>query len=172
MTDIDINETAVDAEIIETTSAEVVKETKEELTFSKFEVKVLFNPAMDGVKLIDIDKEDRIKLIKLKIELGKVAKELEEYEKTVVESFKDETYKQLEEGSTKEDATEEIKKEFKELQESITAKVNEVCVEEYNKEIHITCAAISEDTFFKFISTVDLVSLGGYEYIYNKLVKK
>lgn len=179
MTDIETNNTAEYAEIIDTTSAEVVKETvettteeKESIKFSKFEIKMLFNPALDGVKLTDIEKEDRIKLIKLKIQLGKIAKELEEYDKAVVESFKDSEYTSLEEKANSTDATEEIKKEFEELQQKINTKINETCVEEYNKEIDIESEHISEDTFFKAISTVDLVGLGGYEYLYNKLVKK
>lgn len=143
----------------------------EKIKLSKFEVKVLFNPALDGVKLNDVDKEDRIKLIKLKIELGKIVRELEEFDKTVVESLKDDHYKSLEEDSNKEDATDEVKEEFKNLQESINKKINECAIEEYNKEIELDFDGISEDTFYKIMSTVDLTALGGYEYIYNKLVK-
>lgn len=174
MTDINVKESAQDAEIIETTSAEVVEEvtSKEVIKFSKFEIKVLFNPALDGVKLNDINKEDRVKLIKLKISLGKIAKELEEYEKTVVESFKDEAYKNLETKAQETEATEEIKEEFKKLQDEITTKVNEICIEEYNKEVSIESEYICEETFFQAISTIDLAALGGYEYLYNKLVKK
>lgn len=143
----------------------------ENIKLSKFEIKVLFNPALDGMKLNDVDKEDRVKLIKLKIELGKIVRELEEFEKTLVESFKDDEYKSLEESSNKEDATEETKEEFKKLQESINKKINECAVEEYNKTVDIDFDGISEDTFYKVASTIDLAALGGYEYIYNKLVK-
>lgn len=144
----------------------------EKIKLSKFEIKVLFNPALDGVKLNDVDKDDRIKLIKFKIELGKIVKELEEFDKTVVESLKDDHYKELEEASNKEDATEKTKEEFKNLQESINKKINECAIEEYNKEVELDFDGISEDTFYKTMSTVDLTALGGYEYIYNKLVKQ
>lgn len=155
------------------TVEEAVEIVEENVTkFSKFEIKMLFNPAFNEIKVNEIEsKEDRISLIKLKIKFGKVAKELEEYEKEVVESFKDENYKNLESESSKEDATEEIKTEFKKLQENINVKINEVCIEEYNKEVEIEGAFISEECFYKMVSTIELTALGGYEYLYNKLVK-
>lgn len=157
---------------MENVNVEEIKEEKNVIKLSKFEIKMLFNPVLDGVKLTGVSKEDRISLIKLKIELGKIAKELEEFEKVVIESFKDDNYKSLEQEASKEDATEEDKENFKKLQEEVNKKINESCIEEYNKEVCIECDPISSETFFNVISTVDLTALGGYEYIYNKLVKE
>lgn len=142
------------------------------MKFNKFEIKMLINPALEGVKLNDISKEDRIKLIKLKIQLGKISKDLQDYEKTVVDSFKDDNYTNLESKANDKEATEDDKKNFEELQKEINAKINEILIEEYNKEVEIECEPIEEDTFYNAISTVDLTALGGYEYLYNKLVKQ
>lgn len=169
MTDIDIKEPVEQTE--EITSVEVIEDDNT-VKLSKFEIKVLFNPSLDGVKLNEVSKEDRIKLIKLKIELGRIAKELEDYTKTVIESFKDDEFKKLEEAAQKDNATEEDKKKFEEFQNNINTKINEVCMEEYNKIVDIKDAKISEDTFFNTISQADINTLGGYEYLYNKLVKK
>lgn len=142
------------------------------IKFSKFEIKMLVNPALDGVKINEVSKEDRVNLIKLKIQLGKINKELQDYEKTVIDSFKDDNYTNLESKANSSEATDEDKQKFEELQKEINSKINEILIEEYNKEVEVECEPISEETFYKTITTVDLTALGGYEYLYNKLVKQ
>lgn len=164
-------ETVASADVTDATIIDEVSDVNT-IKFSKFEIKMLFNPVLDGAKLNEVSKEDRVKLIKLKIKLGETAKELEAFEKTVADSFKDAKYKKLEEASTSPEATDEDKAKFAELKDKLTPKMNELLVEEYNKEIEVECEGVSEETFFGALIETDLTALGGYEYLYNKLVKK
>lgn len=168
----------VDAEVIDQPTTETVVNTTEEtkevesIKFAKWEVKMIFNHALSSIKINDVSKEDKRNLIKLKIELGKVQSELDAYEKSVVESLKNEEYTEGEKAAQEPDATEEVKEKFKELQTKLEKSANELCMEEYNKEISIECAHLTDETFYMIADSFDMTMLGGYDYIYNKLVKK
>lgn len=166
MTDINITE-SVDAEVID----QPITEQVECIKFAKWEIKMLFNSALSSIKVNDLPKEDKINLIKLKIEIGKVHSELEAYEKSVVESLKNETYIAAEKASMTNDATDDVKEKFKELQKELEKTASETCMDEYNSEITINCKHITDDTFYVIADSFDMTVLGGYDYIYNKLVK-
>lgn len=166
MTDINIT----DAEVIDQPITETT-EVVEHIKFIKWEIKMIFNGALSSIKINDLPKEDKINLIKLKIKIGKVHSELEAYEKSVVESLKDDTYTDGEKASQNKDATEEDKEKFKELQKKLEKIANETCMDEYNSEVTIECKHITDETFYKIADSFDMTMLGGYDYIYNKLVK-
>lgn len=145
--------------------------SKNMITFSKWEVKMLFHPSLSEVKITDVDKEFRANLIKLKIALGKVDEELKEYEKSVIDSLKDEKFTELEKEASKEDAREEAKDLFEELKNQVSKEANELLVPKYNETVEIECEKIDEKTFYSIVSSIELTALGGYDYLYKKLVK-
>lgn len=181
MTDMHITE-PVGAEVIDqSTTNEATEATEptadakkevESIKFAKWEVKMIFNAALSSIKINNISKEDKINLIKLKIGLSKVQSELETYEKSVVESLKNDEYAEYEKAVQEVGATEEAKVKFKELQKELEKSANEICMEEYNKEVSIECAHLTDETFYMIADSFDMQMLGGYDYIYNKLVKQ
>ena len=155
---------------------DINNDTKDELaiegiSFSKWEVKVIFNNALASVKVNNLNAEDRINLIKLKIGLGKAAASIQEYEKTVVESLKDDTYTDAEKAAQSPEASDEDKEAFAKIQSKLEKDASEACMSEYNDAIRIPCKYLTEETFYSIAEYFDMQMLGGYDYIYNKLVK-
>ena len=59
-------------------STDKQEEVKENvIKASRFEVEQLLNPFIGNIKITNLSKEDKIKVIKLKLELSKVTKEIE-----------------------------------------------------------------------------------------------
>lgn len=157
----------IDAEVID----QPVEEVKG-LEFAKWEIKMIFNQALSGIKVNDIKKEDKLNLIKLKIELGEYASKLQEYEKSVIDALKNDEYIQAEKAAQSADASNEVKSKFEELMHNLEKEANDTCMKEYNTIVTIDCEKLSKDVFYCIADTIQLELLGGYDYIYNKLVKK
>ena len=154
----------------------VIEDTKDVgLEFSNWEIKALFNTALSSIKLNDIDKDEKINLIKLKIELSKITEQIHEFEKTTIESLKTKEYTDLEQTVNSVDASKEDKELFSKMQNDLDKEANAVLLEMYNTIVTVNVNKISEDTFYKIADTLDSVApvtLSGVNYIYNKLVKK
>lgn len=170
MKDID-TKNITDVEVIDEPITKVDNEAEVEgIKFAKWEIKMIFNTAISSVKVSDVSKEDKINLIKLKIELGKIDTQIKEYEKTVVESLKTDEYNAAEQSA--QSGTEEDKTKFKDMQLKLEKDASEICMTLYNEEVSIECKHLSEETFYQIADLFDIQMLGGYDYLYNKLVKK
>ena len=154
-------------------STEKQEEIKENvIKASRFEVEQLLNPFIGNIKITNLSKEDKIKVIKLKLELSKVTKEIEDFRKTTVESLdKPENFDK--EAAEKEGASEEDKKAYKEVESAYNMKFSEVAIPYYNTYIDIKADHISEDAFFSIVEDNNMdMAVFSYEQLYKQLVNK
>lgn len=153
-------------------STEEVKDKVIEVT--RFEVEQLLNTFIGSVKINGLSSEDKIAIIKFKLELSKVIKEIEEFRKTTIDSLeKPEKYDELKESAEKEGADEETKKLFKEVETEYNAKFSEIAIPYYNASVAIPFEGITEDGFFNIVANNNTELLVfGYEHLYDKMVKK
>ena len=151
-------------------STDKQEEVKENvIKASRFEVEQLLNPFIGNIKITNLSKEDKIKVIKLKLELSKVTKEIEDFRKTTVESLdKPENFEKLKEGASEED-----KKAYKEVEAAYNMKFSEVAIPYYNTYIDIKADHISEDAFFSIVADNNMdMAVFSYEQLYKQLVNK
>lgn len=149
-----------------------VVEDKKELKASRFEVEQQLNNLVSSLKIKDISPEGKLALVRLKIKLTEVKNEIDEFRKTTIESInKPEKLDELKEAASKEDATDEVKNAFRELEDAYNKEFAEVAIPYYNDIISIPFNFISEADFDSIVKNNDIDALFGYEYIYNKLVK-
>jgi hypothetical protein len=153
-------------------STEEVKDNAIEVT--RFEVEQLLNTFVGNIKINGLSAEDKIAIIKFKLELSKVIKEIEEFRKTTIESLeKPEKYDELKESAEKEGADEETKKLFREVETEYNKKFSEVAIPYYNASVSIPFEGITEDAFFNILTNNNTELLVfGYEHLYDKMVKK
>ena len=133
---------------------------------TKFELEQL-NQFTSTLKVNGLEKESKIKLIKLKIELSKIVKEIDEFRKTTVDSIKPDNYDELQQ-----DLTEKGKKKFEEVQKELNTKFQEIVVPFYNTQVSIEFEKLTPDEYFSLMADNDLPELSGYEYVYNLLVSE
>ena len=156
-------------------STEKQEEVKENvIKASRFEVEQLLNPFIGNIKITNLSKEDKIKVIKLKLELSKVTKEIEDFRKTTVESLdKPENFDKLKEVAEKEGASEEDKKAYREVEAIYNTKFSEVAIPYYNTYIDIKADHISEEAFFSIVADNNMdMAVFSYEQLYKQLVNK
>lgn len=156
-------------------STDKQEEVKENvIKASRFEVEQLLNPFIGNIKITNLSKEDKIKVIKLKLELSKVTKEIEDFRKTTVESLdKPENFDKLKEAAEKEGASEEDKKAYREVEAAYNTKFSEVAIPYYNTYIDIKADHISEEAFFSIVEDNNMdMAVFSYEQLYKQLVNK
>lgn len=143
-----------------------MKNEKMLINATKFELEQL-NQFTSTLKVNGLEKESKIKLIKLKIELSKIVKEIDEFRKTTVDSIKPDNYDELQQ-----DLTEKGKRKFEEAQKELNTKFQEIVVPFYNTLVSIEFEKLTPDEYFSLMAENDLPELAGYEYVYNLLVSE
>lgn len=148
------------------------KEIKE-LKATRFEIEQQLNQYIGNIKVEGLSKEGKLALVKLKLEMSDVVKEIEEFRKTTIESIdKPENYDELKEKAGKEDATQEDKDAWNKVEQEYNKKFVDIALPYFNEEVSLPFDFISKDDFYKLVENNDVNVIYGYEYIYNKLVKK
>lgn len=150
-----------------------VKEEQKVLKASRFEVEQQLNQYIGNIKVEGLSGKAKLALVKLKIELSKIVEEISDFRKKTIESIdKPENFDELKAESEKEDATEETKQTYKKMEEEYNKKFAEVAIPYFNEVIDIPFDFISEEDFYTLVEYNEVNVIFGYEYIYNKLVKK
>lgn len=148
------------------------KEIKE-LKATRFEIEQQLNQYIGNIKVEGLSKEGKLALVKLKLEMSDVVKDIEEFRKTTIESIdKPENYDELKEKAGKEDATQEDKDAWNKVEQEYNKKFVDIALPYFNEEVSLPFDFISKDDFYKLVENNDVNVIYGYEYIYNKLVKK
>lgn len=148
-------------------------EEKKVLKASRFEVEQQLNQYIGNIKVEGLSGKAKLALVKLKIELSKIVDAISDFRKKTIESIeKPENFDELKAESEKEDATEETKQAYKKMEEEYNKKFAEVAIPYFNETIEIPFDYITEDDFYTLVEHNDVNIVFGYEYIYNKLVKK
>lgn len=148
------------------------KEIKE-LKASRFEIEQQLNQYIGNLKVEGLSADAKLALVKLKIELSNVTKEIEEFRKQTIESInKADNFDELREAAQKEDATEEEKQAYKKVEDEFNNKFVEIALPYFNETVEIPFDYISKEDFYELVKHNDVNVVFGYEYIYNKLVKK
>ena len=145
----------------------------EELKISRIEAEQQLNQFVGNLKVEGMSADARLALVKLKLELTKLIKENDEFRETTRESIeKPANYDELEKASNTDNATQEDKDAFKTVQEEYNKKLIEVLYPYLSAEVTLPFDYISEEDFYELVKHNDVNIVYGYEYIYNKLVKK
>lgn len=144
-----------------------------EIKASRFEIEQQLNQFIGNLKVEGMSAKAKLSLVKLKIELSKVVEEINDFRKKTIESIeKPDNYAKLEQAAKKEDATDKDKAAFKLVEEEYNKKFAEVAVPYFNDIVTLPFDFISESDFEALVEHNELNVIFGYEYIYNKLVKK
>lgn len=158
-------------ELQTTEVAEVKEESK--IQASRFEVEQQLNQFVGNLKVEGMTPKAKLALVKLKIELGKITEDINDFRKKAVESIeKPENYDEYKEAAEKEDATDETKAAFKVLEDAYNKKFSEMAIPYFNHIVSIPFDFISPSDFYTMVEHNDINVIFGYEYIYNKLVKE
>lgn len=148
------------------------KEIKE-LKATRFEIEQQLNQYVGNIKVEGLSKEAKLALVKLKLEMSDVVKDIEEFRKTTIESIdKPDNYDELKEKASSEDATQEDKDEWNKVEQEYNKKFVDIALPYFNEEVSLPFDFLSKDDFYKLVENNDVNVIYGYEYIYNKLVKK
>lgn len=156
------------------TNKEIVDITEEvkEIKASRFEVEQQLNTLVGSLKVKDLSPEGKLALVHLKLQLTKIKNEIDEFRKTTIESIdKPEKLDELKEAAEKEDATDEVKVAFKEVEAAYNKEFTEIAIPYYNTIVSIPFDFISENDFDAIVKNNDLDILFGYEYVHDKLVR-
>ena len=144
-----------------------------ELKATRFEIEQQLNQYIGNIKVEGLSKEAKLALVKLKLEMSDVVKDIEEFRKTTIESIdKPDNYDELKEKASKEDATQEDKDEWNKVEQEYNKKFVDIALPYFNEEVSLPFDFLSKDDFYKLVENNDVNVIYGYEYIYNKLVKK
>ena len=136
---------------------------KKEVKMTRNEVVVL-NQLLSSVKVSGMPVDAKRKLIGLKIDMGRVAKLAEEFQKETIESHKPDNFDKLQA-----DTTEEGRKEFELLASEIDTKVREILNPYYEEEVSINFCGIAQEEFDKLTDINDL-TLAAFEFLNQKLL--
>lgn len=148
------------------------KEIKE-LKATRFEIEQQLNQYIGNIKVEGLSKEAKLALVKLKLEMSDVVKDIEEFRKTTIESIdKPDNYDELKEKASSEDATQEDKDEWNKVEQEYNKKFVDIALPYFNEEVSLPFDFLSKEDFYKLVENNDVNVIYGYEYIYNKLVKK
>ena len=136
---------------------------KKEVKMTRNEVVVL-NQLLSSVKVSGMTVDAKRKLIGLKIDMGRVAKLAEEFQKETIESHKPDNFDELQSSTT-----EEGRKEFELLASEIDTKVREILRPYYDEEVSVLYEGITEEEFDRLTEANDL-TLSAFEFINQKLL--
>lgn len=148
-------------------------EEKKVLKASRFEIEQQLNQYVGSLKVEGLTSKAKLALVKLKIELSKVVEDLDNFRKKTLESIdKPENYDELKENASKEDATKEDKEAWSKVEKQYNDKFVEVALPYFNETVELPFDYITEEDFYTLVEHNDVNVVFGYEYVYNKLVKK
>ena len=136
---------------------------KKEVKFSRNEAAVL-NKVLENIKVKGMGVDARRSLIGLKVDLGRLVKSAEEFQKETIESHKPENFDELQSNQT-----EEGKKEFETLVKDIESKVREVLNPYFDEEVSVLYEGITAEEFDKLTEANDL-TLSAFEFLNEKLL--
>lgn len=148
-------------------------EEKKVLKASRFEIEQQLNQYVGSLKVEGLSSKAKLALVKLKLELSKVANEIDDFRKKTLESIdKPENYDKLKEAASKENATKEDKEAWSKVEKEFNDKFVEVALPYFNETVELPFDYITEEDFYTLVEHNDVNVIFGYEYVYNKLVKK
>lgn len=148
-------------------------EEQKVLKASRFEVEQQLNQYIGNIKVEGLSGKAKLALVKLKIELSKIVDAISDFRKKTIESIdKPDNYDELKAKAESEDATTEDKEEWHKAENEFNNKFAEIALPYFNETVEIPFDYITEDDFYTLVEHNDVNVVFGYEYIYNKLVKK
>ena len=136
---------------------------KKEVKMRRNEASVL-NRVLADVKIKGLGVDARRSLVGLKLDLGRLMKSAEEFQKETIESHKPDNFDELQSSTT-----EEGKKEFEALAIEIDARVREILNPYYEEEVSINFCGIAQEEFDKLTDINDL-TLAAFEFLNEKLL--
>ena len=136
---------------------------KKEVKMTRNEAAVL-NQVLAEVKIKGMGVDARRSLVGLKLDLGRLMKSAEEFQKETIESHKPDNFDELQSSTT-----EEGKKEFEELAKDIDTKVREILNPYYEEEVSVLYEGITAEEFDKLTEANDL-TLSAFEFLNQKLL--
>lgn len=144
-----------------------------ELKVSRIEVEAQLEQFIGNIKVEGLSPKAKLSLVKLKIALSKIKEENDEFRKNTISSIdKPEGYDELETSINDGKASEEDKATFEKLKEEYNKKFISIAEPYFNEIVTIPFELLEESDFEELVSHNDVNMIYGYEYIYNKLVKK
>lgn len=143
------------------------------LKATRYEIEQQLNQYIGNIKVEDLSTDSKLALVKLKIELSKVISEIDEFRKKTIDSIeKPDNFDELRENAQKEGATKEDKEIWEKVEKEFNDKFVEIALPYFNEVVELPFDYISEEDFYTLVKHNDANLIFGYEYIYNKLVKK
>lgn len=148
-------------------------EEKKVLKASRFEIEQQLNQYIGSLKVEGLSSKAKLALVKLKIELSKIVEDLDNFRKRTLESIdKPENYDELKSTAEKEEATKEDKEAWSKVEKEYNEKFAEVALPYFNEVVELPFDFLTEEDFYTLVEHNDVNVVFGYEYVYNKLVKK
>lgn len=136
---------------------------KKEVKMTRNEAAVL-NQVLAEVKIKGMGVDARRCLVGLKLDLGRLMKSAEEFQKETIESHKPDNFDELQSSTT-----EEGRKEFELLASEIDTKVREILNPYYEEEVTINFCGITQEEFDKLTDINDM-TLAAFEFLNEKLL--
>jgi len=129
-------------------------------------VTLALNSILGECKFTGVEKSEIKSLLENKFKLTKIADDFEK-KFSVIDNFKSNRYKELENKTEREKEEDE---EFKSMQKKLESQINALRMEEAQKEIEIDLDPFNEDSLIKLISDNDL-NIAQAELLYQHLKK-
>lgn len=150
-----------------------VKEQEKVLKATRYEIDQQLNQYIGNIKVEGLSSEAKLALVKLKIELTKIVEGINEFRKKTLDSIdKPENYDELKSAAEKEEATKEDKEAWSKVEKEYNEKFAEVALPYFNEVVELPFDFLTEEDFYTLVEHNDVNVVFGYEYVYNKLVKK
>ena len=148
-------------------------EEKKVLKASRFEIEQQLNQYVGSLKVEGLTSKAKLALVKLKIEMSKIVEDINDFRKKTLESIdKPENYDELKSAAEKEEATKEDKEAWSKVEKEYNEKFAEVALPYFNEVVELPFDFLTEEDFYTLVEHNDVNVVFGYEYVYNKLVKK
>ena len=148
-------------------------EEKKVLKASRFEIEQQLNQYVGSLKVEGLTSKAKLALVKLKIEMSKVVEDINDFRKKTLESIdKPENYDELKSAAEREEATKEDKEAWGKVEKEYNEKFAEVALPYFNEVVELPFDFLTEEDFYTLVEHNDVNVVFGYEYVYNKLVKK
>lgn len=148
-------------------------EEKKVLKASRFEIEQQLNQYVGSLKVEGLTSKAKLALVKLKIEMSKIVEDINDFRKKTLESIdKPENYDELKSAAEKEEATKEDKEAWSKVEKEYNEKFAEVALPYFNEVVELPFGFLTEEDFYTLVEHNDVNVVFGYEYVYNKLVKK
>lgn len=136
---------------------------KKEVKLTRNEVFGLYR-VLSPVKVKGMDVNSRRIIVGYMLDLGKIVKAAEEFQKVTVEAHKPENYETLQASKKESD-----KKEFEDMQKELEASANEIINPYFNEEVTLMYEGISSDELDKLADLNDF-TLGTTVFLNEKLI--